>query len=685
MADLGAVLRKTIDGLPNATPQLRAKVYEKARAAIVRQIEAANPPLPDGVAEARLTALEEAIGETEDHYLALEAAPSEPEPAPKPKPKPKPEPEPEPQDVPVVPAPIVEPRTAAPPPPAAPVRRPVPSHDEPVSTPAPPPMPRSPNPVAPARAEPAAEASRPAGAPPSWAARHPESRPEPADDAGWNETRVPEGRSTSREYQPADPYEPTGPYEDRDEPDSGVAVFDTEPEEPENYLPESHPYAVSGMENRYPSEAYEAEPEDRDEVYDDEDDDVYRSEGIPPADMEGPRAVRRSSARGLMVGLVVVLLLIGAGAAAWVTRDLWQGYLIDSDQRPQEVATGTPPQAAPNVVPSTPTPSEEPADEPAPMVPPPPSEPAAPEAETDSAPQAEPSTDVAAVETPQPQPDSNRRFTQRLLPDGTEVDEGPAVDSSNAFDEGTNIAAASPEPLVEPVPGLAATPAAPEPSQTEEPAEVKPDPDEADEAEEAPAATAAVQPSTGPQAQAVPVAQQVMFYEERSESAPATQHSGQVVWSLVQEASDDGGKTEPAIRAVADVPEENIKMTMMIRRNTDVTLPASHVIELTFDVPSDFAGGQIANVQRLALKPTEQSRGEPLVGVAGKISDGFFIIALNDLDEAIETNLQLLKNQEWIDIPLAYSNGRRALISVEKGIPGDRVFSQALDAWAAKT
>ena len=80
-----------------------------------------------------------------------------------------------------------------------------------------------------------------------------------------------------------------------------------------------------------------------------------------------------------------------------------------------------------------------------------------------------------------------------------------------------------------------------------------------------------------------------------------------------------------------------------------------------------------------------QARGEPLIGVAGKISDGFFIIALNNIDQAVQNNLSLLGSEQWIDIPLAYQSGRRALISIEKGIPGDRVFKEAMDAWAAKS
>jgi hypothetical protein len=30
---------------------------------------------------------------------------------------------------------------------------------------------------------------------------------------------------------------------------------------------------------------------------------------------------------------------------------------------------------------------------------------------------------------------------------------------------------------------------------------------------------------------------------------------------------------------------------------------------------------------------------------------------------------------------LAYNNGQRALLAIEKGIPGDRVFEEALRAW----
>ena len=48
-------------------------------------------------------------------------------------------------------------------------------------------------------------------------------------------------------------------------------------------------------------------------------------------------------------------------------------------------------------------------------------------------------------------------------------------------------------------------------------------------------------------------------------------------------------------------------------------------------------------------------------------------------------NLTLLRNQAWIDIPVVYKSGRRALLTMEKGIPGEKVFDEALQAWQAKT
>jgi hypothetical protein len=88
---------------------------------------------------------------------------------------------------------------------------------------------------------------------------------------------------------------------------------------------------------------------------------------------------------------------------------------------------------------------------------------------------------------------------------------------------------------------------------------------------------------------------------------------------------------------------------------------------------------------RIAMKNSEQDTGSPLIGIPAKIADGFFLIAMNDNKAEIDANMNLLLRQSWIDIPIVYKSGRRALITMEKGVPGEKVFDEALKAWGVST
>ena len=83
------------------------------------------------------------------------------------------------------------------------------------------------------------------------------------------------------------------------------------------------------------------------------------------------------------------------------------------------------------------------------------------------------------------------------------------------------------------------------------------------------------------------------------------------------------------------------------------------------------------------MKPAEDARGEPLIGASAKVADGFFWIALSNVDADLSANLGLLKQREWFDLPMMYETGQRAIITLEKGTSGDRVFDQVLSAWSA--
>jgi hypothetical protein len=198
---------------------------------------------------------------------------------------------------------------------------------------------------------------------------------------------------------------------------------------------------------------------------------------------------------------------------------------------------------------------------------------------------------------------------------------------------------------------------------------------------------AAQAPAQGPGSQTAPavaVAQRVVLYEEDSNDPQGKRYVGSVIWRTETVSPGPGLAPELAVRADVEIPERHITMTWSLRRNTDQALPASHTIEILFNLPSDFPGGGIANVPGILMKQSEQARGTPLAGLAVKVTNGFFLIGLSAVDTDLQRNIQLLKERPWFDIPVVYTSGGRAILALEKGPPGERAFADAFAAWEKK-
>jgi hypothetical protein len=177
------------------------------------------------------------------------------------------------------------------------------------------------------------------------------------------------------------------------------------------------------------------------------------------------------------------------------------------------------------------------------------------------------------------------------------------------------------------------------------------------------------------------VAQRVVLYEEEPTDPQGKRYLGSAIWRTETVSPGPGQPPELAVRADVEIPERRITMKFSIRRNTDQTLPASHTVEIMFNLPPDFAGGGIANVPGILMKQSEQTRGVPLAGLAVKVMTGFFLIGLSSTEADMQRNIQLLKERAWFDIPVVYGNNRRAILALEKGTPGERAFAEAFAAW----
>lgn len=177
------------------------------------------------------------------------------------------------------------------------------------------------------------------------------------------------------------------------------------------------------------------------------------------------------------------------------------------------------------------------------------------------------------------------------------------------------------------------------------------------------------------------VGQRVVLYEEDPDDPQGKRFVGSAVWRTEMVTPGGGQNPELAIHADFEIPERSITATMSIRRNTDQALPASHTIELMFNIPADFPFGGIKDVPTILMKQAEQARGAPLAGLVVKVTPTFFLVGLQSGEGEAQHNIQLLKERPWFDIPIIYANNRRAILAVEKGTPGERAFAEAFKAW----
>lgn len=175
--------------------------------------------------------------------------------------------------------------------------------------------------------------------------------------------------------------------------------------------------------------------------------------------------------------------------------------------------------------------------------------------------------------------------------------------------------------------------------------------------------------------------QRAVLYVEDAADPVGKRYVGWATWRTGTASPGPGQPPEIAIDAEIEVPERKLALTWSLRRNGDRTLPASHVVEITFKVPADFPFGSVANVPGILMKPAEQTRGVALAGAAVKVTGAYFMFGLSNKPPDKQRNLELLNERGWIDIPMICGNNRRAILAVEKGAAGTRVFDEVLAAW----
>jgi len=182
---------------------------------------------------------------------------------------------------------------------------------------------------------------------------------------------------------------------------------------------------------------------------------------------------------------------------------------------------------------------------------------------------------------------------------------------------------------------------------------------------------------TASRSQESPRAQAAVYNESSNQGE---RHPGSVAWRIDHIAAA-GQPDELAIHGDVEIPDIRMKITIDIRRNTDKSLPASHVVEVKFALPPDVSGGKVIAAPGILMKFSEGERGAPLSGVSVKVTDGSFLFGMSGKETDRERNLQLLRERGWFDVPMVYANQHRGILAATKGFHGEDVFNEAMTAW----
>jgi hypothetical protein len=191
------------------------------------------------------------------------------------------------------------------------------------------------------------------------------------------------------------------------------------------------------------------------------------------------------------------------------------------------------------------------------------------------------------------------------------------------------------------------------------------------------------QPESTPASKsAAVITQRAMLTTEPDAANPrGRDYVGTANWRTETIPASAGRPAELAIKLEVEIPDRGFVMTWLIRRNTDATLPASHTIDIEFNLAANSPLGKIIEIKSLLMKQPGQIEGSPLWGNAQRSTPNYFLVGLSAIDADAQYNLQLLKGQPAFDVALVFSNVRRAFLLIEKGPGGERAFAEAFAAW----
>jgi hypothetical protein len=229
-------------------------------------------------------------------------------------------------------------------------------------------------------------------------------------------------------------------------------------------------------------------------------------------------------------------------------------------------------------------------------------------------------------------------------------------------------------------------PAGAQPSRPAQRQSVTPPPAVAPSPQPAPSSAQPAMPVAGQGDLAV--AQRALIFEENQlDPQQPIITTGRALWRLDAINAGQGMALETVIRGSVELPSAGLTLNIVIRRNLDAALPASHTIELTFANTSvnGAAPRVVRDVALPMMRPEETIRGVSVAGLPVPVKENVFLIGLSDLKGDVDRNTELLVRRNWMELPVRFASGQKAALLFDKGVSGERVFIDAFRQWGQPT
>lgn len=165
-----------------------------------------------------------------------------------------------------------------------------------------------------------------------------------------------------------------------------------------------------------------------------------------------------------------------------------------------------------------------------------------------------------------------------------------------------------------------------------------------------------------------------MIVEQGATGSDDLRFAGSAQWRV------DGSGADTTVTVTIQIPEHSALIGFTMRHNNDESLPASHMIDISYQ-GGEKADGPIINVPGFMVRVPESETPVPVRSAGALIMPGQYLLGLSGSEEDRAHNLSLLSNAQWFEVPAMFESRRRLVLVIEVGESGTLALNAALAAW----